>query len=85
MHEMQTIVTDDRGVCPSVDKSVTRLNSAASAMCAAHSLYRGFTARRSFGAAFAKSLWPLVCILLPSSQRIKSLSILYCSLERRHV
>jgi len=47
MHEMQTIVTDVRGVylsvCPSVSLSVTRL-----------------TVRGSFSAAFAKSLWPLV-------------------------
>jgi len=35
---MQTIVTDDRGVCLSVSLSVTRLNSAARALCAAHSL-----------------------------------------------
>jgi len=45
MHEMQTIVTDDRGVCPSV----------------CHAAQLGFTVRGSFGAAFVKSLWPLVC------------------------
>jgi len=53
MHEMQTIVNDVRGVCLSVRLSVslfvTPLNSAARAVCAG-----------SFGAAFAKSLWPLV-------------------------
>jgi len=47
MHEMQTIVIDVRGravsVCQSVRPSVTRLNSAARAMCAG-----------SFSAAFAK-------------------------------
>jgi len=47
MHEMQTVVTDVRGVC----LSVTRLNSAAHTVCAG-----------SFGAAFAKLLWPLVCL-----------------------
>jgi len=34
MHDMQTIVTDDRSVCP----SLTRHNSAVHAVCAAHSL-----------------------------------------------
>jgi len=32
MHEMQTVVTDVRGVCQSVSLSVTRLNSAARAV-----------------------------------------------------
>jgi len=36
MHEIQTIVIDVRGL--SVSLSVTRLNSAARAVCAAHSL-----------------------------------------------
>jgi len=52
MHEMQTIVADLRDVCPSVCLSVcmpvTRLKSTARAV------------RGSFGAAFAKLLWPLV-------------------------
>jgi len=52
MHEMQTIVTDVRGVCPYVSLSVTRLNSAESAVC-----------EGSFCTAFAKSLWPLVRIV----------------------
>jgi len=43
MHEMQTIVTDDHGVCLSVTLSDTRLHCTG-----------------SFGAAYAKSLWPLV-------------------------
>jgi len=51
MHEMQTIVTDDCGVC----LSVMRLNLATRAVCAG-----------SFGAAFVKSLWPL--ILMSTSQ-----------------
>jgi len=42
MHDMQTIATHVRGVClsvcPSVSLSVTRLNSAARAVSAAHSL-----------------------------------------------
>jgi len=47
MLDMQTIVTDDRGV----SLSVTRSNwVAARAVCAG-----------SFGAAFAESFWPLVC------------------------
>jgi len=50
MHEMQTIVTDDRGVCLSVGLSVMQLNLTAHAVSAG-----------SFGAAFTKSLWPLVC------------------------
>jgi len=63
MHEMQTIVSDVCSVCLSVCLSVsTRLIS-------------GFTARGSFGAAFAKSLWPLVllciecatCIMRPTA------------------
>jgi len=57
MHEMQTIVTDDHGVCQSVSLSiglsvclsVTQLNSAVHAVCVG-----------SFGAVFAKSFWPLV-------------------------
>jgi len=53
MHETQTIVIDVRGVCLSVSLSVcltdTRLNSVARAVRAG-----------SFGAAFAKLLWPLV-------------------------
>jgi len=49
MHEMQTIVTDVRGVCLSVCLYVTRLNSVARAVCVG-----------SFDAAFAKLLWPLV-------------------------
>jgi len=44
MHEMQTVVTDVRGV------SVRPL------IC----LLLGFTVQGSFGAAFAKALWPLV-------------------------
>jgi len=54
-HEMQTIVTGDRkSVSLPVSLSVTRLNSAARAVCAG-----------SFGAAFAKSLWPfLMCIFV---------------------
>jgi len=53
MHEMLTILTDVHGVCLSVSLSVTWLQSAAApcAMCAG-----------SFGAAFAKCLWPLVLI-----------------------
>jgi len=38
MHEMQTIVTDDRSVCRSVSLSVTRLNSAARAIVQGHSV-----------------------------------------------
>jgi len=49
MHEIQTIVTDVRGVCQSV----------------CHATQLGFTVRGSSGAAFAKLLWPLVvCIYL---------------------
>jgi len=42
MHEMQTIVTDVRGVCPQVCQHVCHAGS--------------------FGAVFAKSLWPLLHI-----------------------
>jgi len=38
MHEMHTIVIDDRGVSMSVCLSVTRLNVAARAVCEAHTL-----------------------------------------------
>jgi len=48
MHEMQTIVTDVRGVCLSVCLSVC------------HAAQLSFTVRESIGAAFAKLLWPLV-------------------------
>jgi len=44
MHEMQTIVTNVHGVCLSVS----------------HVAQLGFSVRGSFGAAFAKSLWPPV-------------------------
>jgi len=47
MHEMQTIVTDVRGVCLSV--------------CHAAQSTR-FTVLESFDAAFARSLWPLVML-----------------------
>jgi len=50
MHEMQTVVTDVRGVRLFISLSVMRLNRL------------GFTVRRSFGAVFAKLLWPLVII-----------------------
>jgi len=36
MHEMQTIVTDDRGVCLSVSLSIARLNSASLFRMAEH-------------------------------------------------
>jgi len=49
MYHMQTIVNDNRCVCLSVSLSVTRLNSAAHAVCAG-----------SFGADFAESRWPLL-------------------------
>jgi len=56
MHEMQNIVTDDRGVCPWVCQSVCHAvqlgRSAAHAVCAG-----------SLDVAFAKSLWPLVFYL----------------------
>jgi len=57
MHEMLTIVTDDRGVfpwvCQSVGRlSVTRLNSAARTVCAG-----------SFSTGFAKLVWSFVIIL----------------------
>jgi len=51
MHEMQTIVTDVHCVCPSVRQSV----------CHAAQLTR-LQCTGAFGAAFAKSLWPLVPI-----------------------
>jgi len=50
MHEMQTIVTDVRGVCLSACLS-RQLNQLS------------FTAQGSFDAAFAKLLWPLVEIV----------------------
>jgi len=50
MHEMQTIVTDVRGVCLSV--CLSRGSSRRRVQCV----------RGSFGAAFAKLLWPLVKI-----------------------
>jgi len=51
MHEMQTIVTDVCGVCSSAWLS-RRFN------------LLDFAVRRSFGAAFAKLLWPLVTLYL---------------------
>jgi len=51
MHEMQTIVTDVRGVCLSDRPFVC------------HAAQGGFTMRGSFGAAYAKSLWPVVFAL----------------------
>jgi len=58
MHDMQPIVTDNRRVCRYVSLSVS-LSATRS-----HSVQPFETARavcaRSFGAAFAKSLWPLV-------------------------
>jgi len=52
MHEMQTIVTDVRGVCQSVRPSVClSVCYSARAVCAV-----------LFGAAFAKLLWRLVGI-----------------------
>jgi len=47
MHEMQTIVTDVHGVCLSVCHMGAQL---------------GFTVWGSFGAAYAKSLWPDVVL-----------------------
>jgi len=48
MHDKQTIVTDVRGVCLSV----------------CHAAQLGFTVWGSFCAAFAKSLWLLVIIIV---------------------
>jgi len=50
MHEMQTIVTDVRGVCLSVCLSCG---------CTLHAMSTG-----SFGAAFVKSLWPLAIVVV---------------------
>jgi len=52
MHEMQTIVTNVHGVCLSVRLSVCLSVCHAGAQL-------GFTVWGSFGAAIAKSLWPL--------------------------
>jgi len=49
MHEMQTVVTDDCGVCPYVYWSVTQLNVAVHAVCV-----------WSFGVTYVKLLWPLI-------------------------
>jgi len=49
MHEMQTIVTDVRGVCQSVHLSRMHKMTPAQLHCVG-----------SFGAAFAKVLWLLV-------------------------
>jgi len=51
MHEMQTIVTDVRGVCLSVRPSI----------CHGAKFGGECSVCGSFGAAFAKLLWPLVC------------------------
>jgi len=51
MNEMQSIVVDVRDVCLSVCPSVSLSRGSAQL---------GFTVRGLFGAAFAKSLWPLV-------------------------
>jgi len=58
MNEMQLIVTDVRGVCLSVSQSVCL------SVCLSvyHTAQLGFTVRRSFSAAFAKSLWHLVIL-----------------------
>jgi len=63
MHEMQTIVTDVRGVCQSVRPSVSL------SVCHAAQL-GGRRVQGSFGAASAKRIWRLVLIvshLIPSS------------------
>jgi len=54
MHDMLTVLTDVRGVC----LSVTRLKSAAA--CAVY--VACYVCAGSFGATFAKCLWPLVCL-----------------------
>jgi len=54
MHEMLTIVTDVRGVCLSVCLS-SDLNRRRRVQCTPRAVCVG-----SFGAAFAKHLWPLV-------------------------
>jgi len=51
MHKMQTIVTNDHGVCQSVSLPVMQLN------LAVHAVSVG-----SFGAAIAIPYWPLVII-----------------------
>jgi len=61
MHELQTIVTDDRCVCLSVSLSVTRLNSAAHAVCAAHSLQ---PLPNYFGLLLYLSLLTTIAVLL---------------------
>jgi len=55
MSEMLTILTDVRSVCLSVSRSDMRLKL--SAACAVYAVCVG-----SFGAAFAKCLWPLVTL-----------------------
>jgi len=60
MHEMQTIVTDVRGVCPSVclSRGSTRR--------------RMQSVRGAFAAAFAKLLWHLVSFTILISSTISS-------------
>jgi len=51
MHEMQTIVTNECGVCLSVCPSIRELDAAQ---------LGSQRMQGSFGAAFAKQLWPLI-------------------------
>jgi len=62
IHEMQTIVTDVCGVCQSVHQSV----------CHVAQLGGACSLCRSFGAAFAKSLWLLVTIYDPHMFKLKT-------------
>jgi len=66
MHEMLTILTDVSGVCLLVCLSVTRLKSAAAAQCTLRAVCAG-----SFGAVFAKCLWPLVCLYIDKHDKCR--------------
>jgi len=61
MHEMQTIVADVHSVCQSV----------------CHTAQLGFTVRRSFGAVFAKLLWPFVSLLTVMHSRVELLCYMF--------
>jgi len=70
MHEKQTIVTDVRGVCPSVCYAA-KLGGACS-VCV-----------RSFGVAFAKLLWPRFHILAAASQYVIIIPVFFSFTVRR--
>jgi len=61
LDEMQPIVTDVRGVCPSISQSVClSITNAPNYLTQRSRLETWLQGAGSFGAAFAKLLWPPV-------------------------